>query len=146
MNWQEKWDRWFLGMAEYVSTASKDPSTKCGAIITRPDRSLVSCGYNGLPRFVSDLDERLNNREIKYQLVCHAERNCLLFARQDLKGFTLYTWPMMPCSVCTGMVIQSGISRVVSFENDNPRWAESFKLSKMMLKEATIELKLYENN
>ena len=47
----EKWDLRFLEMAKLVSTYSKDPSTKIGAIITQ-GKKLVSMGYNGLPSFV----------------------------------------------------------------------------------------------
>jgi len=50
----ERWDRWFLDMAEFVSGKSKDPSTKCGAVITRPDHTVVSMGYNGFPRGVEE--------------------------------------------------------------------------------------------
>ena len=35
------WDKWFLGLAQYVSTASKDPSTKVGAVIVDADRRVV---------------------------------------------------------------------------------------------------------
>jgi dCMP deaminase len=41
------WDRYFLGVAEAVAQASKDPSTKVGSVIVRPDRTFVSFGYNG---------------------------------------------------------------------------------------------------
>ena len=33
---QADWDQHFLGMAEYVSRESNDPSTNAGAIIVRP--------------------------------------------------------------------------------------------------------------
>ena len=38
----EKWDNYFLGLARYVSSASKDPSTQTGAVIVRPDRTVSS--------------------------------------------------------------------------------------------------------
>jgi len=41
------------------------------------------------------------------------------------------------------MVIQAGITRAVSFANDNPRWQEDFKLTQQMFKEARVELTLY---
>ncbi|NCA14162.1 MAG: hypothetical protein EBS89_08535, partial [Proteobacteria bacterium] len=76
------WDRWFLGLAHYVSTASKDPSTKVGAVIVDAERRVVSVGYNGLPRGVEDSEERLHNREVKYKMIIHAERNAILFAQR----------------------------------------------------------------
>lgn len=134
-------------MAEYVSTASKDPSTKVGAVIVDPDRRVVSVGYNGLPRGVEDTEERLHNRDIKYKMVVHAERNALMFSNlASLKGCAIYVWPMMPCAACASMIIQKGITTVVATQNDNPRWQHDFELSKQLFTEASVLLRLYESN
>lgn len=138
------WDFWLLGLAKYISTASKDPSTKVGAVIVDDDRRIVSLGYNGLPRGVNDSEERLTNRDLKYKLIVHAERNALLFARGSIKGCTIYTYPMMPCAVCASMVIQSGITKVVAPVSDNPRWQEDFALSKQLFSEAGVQVDLIE--
>ena len=138
----EWWDRWFLGLAEYIATASKDPSTKVGAVIVDSDRRIISSGYNGLPKGVEDSDERLNNRELKYKMIIHGERNALLFADRSVKGCCLYTYPFMPCAACASMVIQSGINRVVAPFSDNPRWVDDFKLTEKLFEEAKVELVL----
>lgn len=138
----EWWDRWFLGLAGYVSSASKDPSTKVGALIVDEQRRIVSAGYNGFPQGVED-DERLNDREVKYKIVVHAERNAILFAQRSVKGCILFTTPFMPCAACASMVIQSGIKRVVAPYSDNPRWIEDFKLTEQLFKEAGVELVVY---
>ena len=138
----EKWDKRFLGLAEHVSAWSKDPSTKVGAVITDCNNRIISIGYNGFPKGVDDSTERLENREIKYKIVIHGERNALLFARRDLKDCKIYTWPFMPCSPCASMIIQSGISEVISTFSDNPRWIEDFKLSETLFKEAGVKLRL----
>jgi len=39
---RKSWGEWFVGLAEYVSTRSKDPSTKCGCVIVRPDKTVCS--------------------------------------------------------------------------------------------------------
>lgn len=129
-----------LGLAEYISTASKDPSTKVGAVIVDDDRRVVSVGYNGFPRGVHDTEERLNNRDLKYSIIVHAERNALLFATGSIKGCTIYTYPMMPCSVCASMIIQSGIKKVVAPNSDNPRWKDHIELSLVLFKEAGVEV------
>lgn len=134
------WDEWFLGLARYISTASKDPSTKVGAVVVDQDRRIVSAGYNGLPRGVEDTEDRLANREVKYKLILHAERNALLFAKQSLKGCCIYVWPMMPCGACASMIIQTGITRVVSPVNDNPRWVDDLSLSRQLFAEAGVKL------
>jgi dCMP deaminase len=134
------WHARYLGLAEHVSFWSKDPSTKVGAVIVDQYNSVVSLGYNGFPRGILDSDERLNNRELKYKMVVHGEVNAMSFAQRDLHGYTLYTYPFMPCSVCAGQVIQRGITLVVSPYSDNERWAESFKITRMMLDEAGVKL------
>ena len=138
------WNAWLLGLAKYISSASKDPSTKVGAVIVDEDRRIVSLGYNGLPRGVIDSEERLNNRDLKYKLIVHAERNALLFARGSVKDCILYTYPMMPCAVCASMVIQSGIKKVVAPKSENPRWQADFELSQQLFAEAKVEVLLLE--
>jgi dCMP deaminase len=136
------WDIRFLQLAALTASWSKDPSTKVGAVITRPDRTVASLGYNGFPRGVVDSAERYEDRELKYKMIVHAELNAILTACEPLHGYILYTWPFMPCACCAGAVIQSGIKRVVSIEADNPRWAESFRLTKQLFCEADVELHL----
>jgi dCMP deaminase len=138
-----RWDHRFLDLARYISQWSKDPSTKLGAVVV-DGRRVVSVGYNGFAQGVEDTDERLNNRELKYKMVVHGEMNAIAFAREPLIGYTLYTVPFMPCSVCAGIVIQKGIKRVVASFCDNPRWNEAFKLSEQLFKEAGVELILYD--
>ena len=139
----EWWDHWFLGMSEYVSTASKDPSTKFGAVIVDQDRRIVSTGYNGFAKGIEDKEDLLLDREKKYKLIVHGEMNAIVFAQRSLKGCTLYTTPLLPCSTCASVVIQSGITRVVSWTTDNPRWLESIELSQQMFVEAGVECLVY---
>jgi dCMP deaminase len=139
----EKWDRRFLDAAQLFSYWSKDTSTKVGAVIVDPHRRIVATGYNGFARGVDDTMERLEKRELKYEMIIHAEDNALLFAQRDVSLCALYTYPFMPCSRCAAKIIQAGISRVVSFESMEPRWLESFKLSMEMFKEAGVNLTLY---
>jgi dCMP deaminase len=139
---QERWDRRFLELARHISGWSKDPSTKVGAVIVDPDNRVVSVGYNGFPRGVADLEHRLNDRELKYKIVVHAERNAMLFARQTLTGCILYVWPFMSCAACAGMAIQVGLARHVAPLVTNPRWDADFELSKQMFREAEVALDL----
>jgi len=140
MSDREKWDKRFLGLAEHVASWSKDPSTKAGAVIVDNKRRVVSLGYNGLAQGVNDLPERLNNRELKYKMFVHCERNAIIFASQSLEGCTLYTWPFMSCAACAAMCIQAGIKRIVAPYSENPRWKEEFELASMQFKEAGVEV------
>jgi dCMP deaminase len=139
---QDWWDRYFLSVAESVAGASKDPSTKVGAVIVRNDRTFVSFGYNGFPRGIADTAERLNDRTIKNDLVVHAEVNAIVTAREPLRGACIYIWPFLSCKKCALTVIQSGISRVVAPYNDNERWAASFKEAQDLYDEAGVSWKL----
>lgn len=134
------WDRRFLGLAEHIASWSKDPSTQVGSVIVDRNNRVISTGFNGLPQGVEDTLARLENRELKYQMVVHAERNAIIDARQQMSGYSIYVWPMMPCSVCAAMVIQAGISEVVAPLSNNPRWVDSFKLTEEMFEESGVEL------
>lgn len=139
-----KWDEFFIGMAEYVTTASKDPSTKVGCVIARPDRTVASVGYNGFPRGVFDSERRLTDRNTKIAMVVHAEANAVLSAYERLDGCTAYV-SCHPCSACAGVLIQSGIARVVAPmppEDKLKRWGESFGYAQIMLDEAAVKLDL----
>ena len=139
------WDKRFLQLAKHISEWSKDPSTQVGCVVVGPDRELRSTGFNGLPRGIEDNEQRLNNREIKYPLICHAEENAIMHAARigmSLKDCTAYvTWP--PCTRCARSLIQAGISTIVYPKDIEipERWIEDFNLSLNMLKEANISLK-----
>jgi len=141
------WDSRFLDMAKLVSTWSKDPSTKVGAVIVDQNRRVVSTGYNGFPKSIMDSFDRLSNRDIKYEMIIHGEINAILFANQNLSGCTLYTYPFQPCSRCASVVVQAGITTVVSYECDtiNERWKTSFDLAKQIFEESEVELILLKN-
>jgi len=139
------WDKRFLKLAKHISKWSKDPSTQVGCVVVGPDREIRSTGFNGLPRGIEDNNERLNDREIKYPLICHAEENAIMHAARigiSLKDCTAYvTWP--PCTRCARSLIQAGISTIIYPENTEipERWMNDFNLSLSMLKEANIILK-----
>lgn len=137
------WDERFLGMAHLVSTWSKDPSTKVGAVIVDKNKRIVSTGFNGFPKGIHDFSFRYDNKMLKYKMIVHAERNAILFAQRDLAGCTLYTWPVPCCAECAAMVIQAGIKKVVVPNIDivvGPQWSESFRIADMMFREAGVEV------
>lgn len=138
----EKWDRRFLGLAEHIASFSKDPSTKVGAVITTSfTNRILSMGFNGFARGVKDTDERLTDRNTKYEMVVHAEINAILFAKCDLEGASLYTWPLPPCARCASLIINAGIRTVVSPPVTQERWIESCSLALDMFFEAGVEFR-----
>lgn len=133
------WDIRFLIMAKHIGSWSKDPSTKCGAVITR-DKVMVSSGFNGFPANTNDDYKIYEDRGRKYLRIIHAEINAILYARCDLTGCTLYC-TLPPCCQCTAAIIQSGIKKVIYNHPKKDfidRWGDHIKESKCMFKEAGV--------
>jgi dCMP deaminase len=141
-----KWDFRFLKLAKEISTWSKDPSSKIGAVIVNDERRILATGYNGFPRGIADTPERLNDREEKYPRIIHAEMNALmnaLYSGVSVKGATLYVYGLPVCSDCTKSVIQSGIKRIVLSppELAPEKWREAWeKMSEPMFREARVDI------
>ena len=131
-----KWTERFINLAAHVATWSKDPSSQVGAVIIRPDRSVASVGFNGLPRAVSDDPARLADRDQKLLYTVHAELNAILAAREPLHGCSIVVYPFQPCAACAAAIIQAGISEVICPRSAESRWAESFKAARTMFHEA----------
>ena len=74
---QRKWDERFLQVAQVIAQWSKDPSRGVGSVIVSGSRQIIATGFNGLPRGVEDLPERLV-RPVKYDLIVHAEMNAVV--------------------------------------------------------------------
>jgi dCMP deaminase len=129
----EKWDRRFLEMAKLVSTWSKDPSTKTGAVIVRPDKTIVSVGFNGFPKAMRDNLDWYANREEKYSRIVHCEVNAVLHSFESLKGYMLYTYPFASCDRCVVQMLQAGIDRFVfpvPTADAISRWGDAFDKTK----------------
>jgi dCMP deaminase len=141
LNWHDR----FLALAEHVALWSKDPSTQCGAVIVRPDRTVASIGFNGFPKGCSDAIELYTDREQKLARVVHAEVNALLHSREPVHGYTIYTRQLPnigpSCDRCTAQIIQAGIGRIV-FESAliPDRWRASIERGFEMYEEAGVEV------
>lgn len=141
------WDAHFLDEALLAARLSKDPSTKVGAVIVDQNRRIVSKGYNGFPRGVSDDPAYYEDRGEKLLRGLHAEANAILFAQRDLTGCTLYSSFVM-CSQCAAMAIQTGISRIVYIQPNGAipvTWQESFDCAWRMCSEASVLLEAIEH-
>ena len=138
----DKWHDRFIRIAREISTWSKDPSKQIGAIIVK-DKRILATGYNGFPKGIDDAQEKYENRELKYELVVHAEMNAIYnatFNGISLKDSTLYVWGLPVCSECAKGIIQVGINRIVIAYEDVPqRWTDSFEKSARLFNEAKVE-------
>ena len=141
----DKWDVRFIELARHISGWSKDPSTKVGCVVVGEDREIRSTGFNGFPRGIEDDSARLDDRDQKIPMICHAEENAIMHAARigvSLKGCVAYvTWP--PCTRCSRSLIQAGVVEVVyPADVEIPdRWKEDFELSASMMEEAGISVR-----
>lgn len=133
------WTNHFYEMALLVSTRSKDPSTRVGALVVDEERRIVGSGYNGFPRGVDDDPARYGDRPLKLAMVVHAEVNAILNAAKSVRGCVLVS-TRAPCSACSGVIIQSGISYVICPDQAaNSKWADDWMIAKQMLLEGGVQ-------
>lgn len=138
-----KWDHRYMEMAQLVASWSKDPSSKIGAVAVDSKGKILCTGYNGFPRGIEDTDERYSNRELKYEMIVHAEMNAIYNATYNgvsLDGSTMYVAGLPCCNKCALGIIQTGVRRVVMTGDPyDPRWHLSWKLSEQLFNEANVE-------
>ena len=137
-----KWDERYLDLAEGISSWSKDPSRKIGAVAVGPKGNVLAQGFNGFPRGISDSSDRYDDRTRKYELVVHAEMNVIYNATYNgvsLDGATLYVHGLPACSECAKGIIQVGIQRVVMRDQEIPvLWQQSWTKTEEMFNEAGV--------
>lgn len=141
----QKWDRRFCELARYISEWSKDPNAKVGAVVFSKKGGNISIGYNGFPMGVEDSAERLTDKEVKLELVVHAEVNALIAAGSRAEGSILYVWGKPICARCAGPIIQAGVKRVVALApgDTESNWDKSGKTARDMFMEAGIAIDFY---
>lgn len=138
------WDSYFMELARVVRGRSTCLRRQVGAVIVK-DRQILSTGYNGSPSGlkhcaeVGCLRESLAIPSGERHEMCravHAEQNALIQAAKHgvaIAGADVYT-TVQPCVLCTKMLINAGIKRVV-YEISYPD-----KLALAMAEEAGLEL------
>jgi dCMP deaminase len=137
------WDTYFIRLSELASTRSNCMKRPTGAIIVRRNR-IVATGYSGTPYGTTNCCEggcevcNSEAREGTMLDLCtcvHAEANAILHAgRAHCLGGTLYS-STFPCLLCSKIVIQSGISRVVYHKP-----YEGSEIGQQMMGQAGIEV------
>jgi len=123
------WDEYFMEVAEVVRKRSTCMRRQVGAVIVKDNR-ILSTGYNGAPKGLRHCAEvgctRANNNVPsgeRHELCrgLHAEQNAIIQAAvfgTAIEGATIYT-TLSPCVLCTKMIINSGIKRIVLREQYN---------------------------
>jgi len=142
------WDEYFMEIAEIVKKRSTCLRREVGAIIVKDNR-ILSTGYNGAPKGLPHCSEtgclraELNVPSGERHELCrglHAEQNAIIQAAvfgTAIDGATIYT-TLSPCIVCTKMIINAGIKRIVLREDYND------DLAIKMIRESAIEVTKFE--
>lgn len=108
-----EWDRRLIRLAFHVASWSRDPSTKVGAVITRPDYSVLTLGFNHFPPEVPDTAANYADREFKHKHVRHAEVDALAQLPNRLAPdcFVYTSFPV--CPACVEALGVAGVARIV---------------------------------
>ena len=117
------WDEYFMKITRLVAERSTCLRRKVGAIIVR-DKRIIATGYNGAPRGLAHcldigcLRAKMGIPSGERHELCrgaHAEQNAIIQAASAgsiMEGATMYC-TTAPCSTCTKMIINAGITRLV---------------------------------
>jgi len=117
------WDSYFLEITNVVKKRSTCLRRQVGALIVK-NNHILATGYNGVPSKITHcsetgcLREQLNVPSGERHELCrglHAEQNAIIQAAHhgtSIKDSTLYT-NTKPCSICTKMIVNAGIKRIV---------------------------------
>lgn len=142
----ERWQQYYMRMAECASTGSKDGSSKFGAVLVNRRKRQASTGFNGFPSRIPDDPDILTNpdrREEKYALVVHAEENCLdNYEGWDTQGYHMFV-SAHPCAQCAKRITNTDIAYVyynIDKTDYMQRWADSVAEAKFKLEKAGITL------
>lgn len=133
------WSERFLGLAEAISSWSKDPSTKVGCVIVSTDKVILATGYNGLPRKVEDRPERMQ-RPAKYLWTSHAEANAVAHAARTGVSLdrSIAVVTHAPCASCARTLIQAGVMRVFVGDGTTSMPPEEFAVAAQMFEESGV--------
>ena len=138
------WNSYFLEIAQTVAKRSTCLRRQVGAVLVR-DKQILSTGYNGAPSGIAHCDivgclrDKLKVPPGEKHELCrglHAEQNAIIQAA--VHGVTIDRSTMYcthePCSVCSKMIINAGIKKVVVAGNYPD------KLAREILKEAKVKV------
>lgn len=126
-----------LSLASIEAFKSKDPNKQVGCVIVRPNGSIASSGYNRLPK---GYDFDYHTMIVKNEIIEHAEMMAISLCAENMIGYSLYVYPIPPCSRCAATIINSGITRVITHPVETgSKWEDSCKLAKCMFEKAGVE-------
>ena len=142
------WDEYFMDITRRVATRSTCLRRAVGAILVH-DKRIIASGNNGGPSGLAHcldigcLREKLGIPSGQQHELCrgiHAEQNAIIQAARygvSIEGSVLYC-TTQPCTQCTKMLINAGITEIV--------YAEGYPddLARELLEESGIIVRRFE--
>lgn len=138
------WEEYFMDIARLVARRSTCLRRQVGAVLVK-DKNILATGYNGTPSGLRHCSEVGCLRQLqnvpsgeRHELCrgLHAEQNAIIQAAKhgtNISSADLYC-TNTPCVICSKMIINAGIRRVVYLDGYPDR------LSLGMLAEAGVEV------
>jgi dCMP deaminase len=117
------WEEYFMDITHLVAKRSTCLRRQVGAILVK-DKMILATGYNGAPSGLEhclDIGCLRDTLEIpsgeRHELCrgLHAEQNAIIQAAYhgvEIRGTTLYC-TNHPCIICSKMIINAGIERII---------------------------------
>jgi dCMP deaminase len=117
------WDEYFMEITHLVAKRSTCLRREVGAVLVK-EKNILATGYNGAPSGIAHCLDVGCLRELqkipsgeRHELCrgLHAEQNAIIQAAKhgtNIAGSTLYC-TTMPCIICSKMIINAGIERIV---------------------------------
>ena len=140
-----RWERFFQDHACLAAGMSRDSTQVGAALVDLRTRTVVATGFNGPPRGVEDLPERLE-RPGKYLWASHAEANVIAHCASlgiRTEGRVLYV-THQPCAACARTIIQAGIGAVHFGRGTTSMPGVEFEVARTMIREASVDLRPWE--
>lgn len=140
-------DVYFSEIADLVSSRSTCLRNQVGAVLVK-ESQILTTGYNGAPKGLPHCDEegcmreKLGVKPGERHELCrglHAEQNSIIQAAYhgvSVRGAKMYC-TTFPCSICTKMMINAGITEVVYIDQYDD------ELSAQLLKESGIKVRQF---
>jgi dCMP deaminase len=141
------WEEYFMDIARLVARRSTCLRRQVGAVVVK-EKNILATGYNGTPSGITHCSEvgclrqKLGVPSGERHELCrglHAEQNAIIQAAKhgvNIAEATLYT-THSPCIICSKMIINAGIRRIVYLEGYPDTLATE------MLDESGIEISAY---
>lgn len=144
MKTRPSWHTYFMEISHLVAKRSTCLRRQVGAVIVK-DKHILTTGYNGAPAELKHCEEvgclrdKMNIPSGERQELCrglHAEQNAII--QSALQGVSIKEGILycthQPCILCTKMLINAGIKKIV-YEGEYPD-----ELAKKFFEEAGVDV------